>query len=415
MKKILVLGGASVHCKLVNAAKELGYYTIVTDYLPDSPAKKIADESWMINIVDVNEIVSKCREEGVDGVVCGWLDPCQRPYAQICSRLNLPCYASEEQVLKMTDKHLFKEMCRRNNVSVIPEYTLSDIEEGNVEYPVFVKPVDSRGSRGQAVCYDKTEALNAVESAKSESSNGDVIIEKYMAGAQEFQVTYFYVDGKPYLIRTADSYCGSEKNHLEKVVACAVSPSRYTDEYLSGAHKMVVKMFNNLGVENGPIFMQGFYKDGEFYFFDPGFRFPGVDYDRILKREYNLDLMKAMVEYAVLGKMSDVTIEKDCVYINQHRAAVLFPTVKPGVIKSVGGVDKIKNNENVVSYLERYTAGDTVGRTYNVNQRLCEIDIAEENTERLKELIMKIQDELTVTDADGNDMTFEKFDCSKIV
>ena len=67
-KKLLLLAGANVHCKVVNAAKEMGVYTIVTDYLKDSPAKEIADESWMLDIKDINGIVGKCKEVGVDGV-----------------------------------------------------------------------------------------------------------------------------------------------------------------------------------------------------------------------------------------------------------------------------------------------------------------------------------------------------------
>ena len=49
----------------------MGIYTIVTDYLENSPAKKIADESWMVSITDVDEIVRLCREKGVDGVSQG--------------------------------------------------------------------------------------------------------------------------------------------------------------------------------------------------------------------------------------------------------------------------------------------------------------------------------------------------------
>lgn len=41
-KKLLILAGAEAHSKVVQAAQELGVYTIVTDYLPvkDAPAKK---------------------------------------------------------------------------------------------------------------------------------------------------------------------------------------------------------------------------------------------------------------------------------------------------------------------------------------------------------------------------------------
>ena len=47
MKKILVLGGTAQQIKLVEAAKQMGVYTIVVDYLNDSPAKKVADEAYL--------------------------------------------------------------------------------------------------------------------------------------------------------------------------------------------------------------------------------------------------------------------------------------------------------------------------------------------------------------------------------
>ena len=51
-KKLLILAGAPVHCKVVQSAKEMGVHTIVTDYLnyEESPAKQIADEYWNLNI-----------------------------------------------------------------------------------------------------------------------------------------------------------------------------------------------------------------------------------------------------------------------------------------------------------------------------------------------------------------------------
>lgn len=93
-KKLLILGGAGVHCKVVNAAKELGVYTIVTDYLPlgESPAKQISDEAWQIDIMDIDRITEKCHAEKVDGVLAFCLDPAQIPYQRICERLGVPCY-----------------------------------------------------------------------------------------------------------------------------------------------------------------------------------------------------------------------------------------------------------------------------------------------------------------------------------
>lgn len=89
-QKLLILAGAGPHCKVVEAAKELGVYTIVTDYLADSPAKRIADESWMLDITDVDAIVERCIQENVTGVLNFCIDPGQKPYQQICERLGLP-------------------------------------------------------------------------------------------------------------------------------------------------------------------------------------------------------------------------------------------------------------------------------------------------------------------------------------
>ena len=172
-KKLLILAGAGVHSKVVRAAKEMGIYTIVTDYLEDSPAKKIADESWMIDIMDIDSIVAKCKETGVDGVVNFCIDPAQWPYYKICKELGLPCYGTEREFEILTDKVAFKKFCKENNVDVIPDYSLADIEQNNAEYPIFIKPSMSRGSRGQFVCYNREEAIKAWREAEKESLDGN--------------------------------------------------------------------------------------------------------------------------------------------------------------------------------------------------------------------------------------------------
>ena len=197
-----------------------------------------------------------------------------------------------------------------------------------MEYPILIKPAESSGSRGSMICEDRETARAALVQAKETSRNGKAVLEKYMQDAQEFQFTYFLVNGKAYLIRTADSYEGSKADRLERVVACGISPSRYTDEYVSTTHEKVVSMFRKLGLKNGPCFMQGFYDHGVFRFFDPGMRFPGVDYDRVYQREFGVDLAKLMVELALTGKIAEDILPDDMARLNGKTAAVLFPFMK---------------------------------------------------------------------------------------
>ena len=314
----------------------------------------------------------------------------------------------------MTDKTAFKKLCKACGVDTIVDYSIESIEKNVVCYPVFIKPVDIRGSRGQAVCNNKAEALRAIPVAQRESSNGKCIIEKYMQGAPEIQVTYFFVNGEPYLIRTADSYRGTEEQGLEKVVVCSVSPSNYNDEYLKTAHPKVIAMLKGLGIRNGPAFMQGFYDKGAFRFFDPGLRFPGVEYEKIYTQEYGIDFMKLMVEYALSGRFSIDELPRDLHKLNGKKAAILFPTVSAGTITEIVGAEKIDKEKSVISFTQRHTIGGTIDWTYDVNQRMAEIVILSQNEECLRSDIKKIQSCYRVYDAQGTNMMFREFDTSRI-
>lgn len=406
-KKLLILAGAAVHCKVVQAAKDLGVYTIVTDYLDveSSPAKKMADEGWMLNITDIDGIVQKCIDEKVDGVLNFCIDPAQRPYQEICERLNLPCYGTKEQFFIMTDKPAFKEFCINNGVDVIPNFTKEDVLSDNCEYPLFVKPTDSRGSRGQTVCFNKTDAEIAIKEAEKESSNGGVVIEKYMCGKQDFSMTYFVCNSKPYLVRTCDRYVGRLEDKLNKQCVGCVGPSKFTDLYINKVHGKVANFISALGIKNGPIFMQGFVDGDTVRFYDPGLRFPGGEYEKLLKESTGVDLMSALVEFALTGSMTLPSGVDDAPYrLNGHYTIQLPITARKGKIAVFEGMDKIAENERVISAFQRYSVGETVPETGDVRQRICEAALVIKDTESVSKYVAWVQSCLKVLDENGENM-----------
>lgn len=403
MKKILILGGVSVHCKLVEAAKEMGCYTIVTDYLADSPAKKIADESWMINIMDVDQIVEKCKVENVNAVISGWLDPCQKPYNEICEKLNLPCYGTKAQFHILTDKNAFKEFCKECGVDTIPQYTISDVESKTIEFPVFVKPNDSRGSRGQSLCGSYDELEIAVELAKRESSNNEFVIEKYMEGKQDFSMTYFVIDGQPHLIRVCDRYLGKREDGLNKQCIGCIAPSKYAQFYLDYVDQRVRGFIKKLGVKNGPVFMQGFVDGNTIRFYDPGLRFPGGDNELFLKKSTGVDLMKLMVEFALTGKISK-QIRDDLFYLDGKHAVQLDFTCRSGKIAEYRGLEEIRKNDKVVSSFARYKVGKCVPNSGDVRQRVYEVGMVVEKGTSVFNAVKEIQSVFDVIDENGESM-----------
>lgn len=412
-KKLLILAGAAVHCKVVEAAKKAGVYTIVTDYLESSPAKEIADEKWGINITDVDAIIEKCRQEKVDGVLNFCIDPAQRPYQQICEKLNFPCYGTAEQVHIMTDKPSFKEFSEKNGIDVIPTYTIESVWNGECDYPLFIKPTDSRGSRGQSVCYTKEEALEAIELAKKESSDVSVVIEKYMQDKQDFSMTYFVCNGVPYLIRTCDRYLGRIEDKLNKQCICCIAPSKYSELYSKNVHGRVVQFIQNLGIKNGPVFMQGFIDGDTLRVYDPGLRFPGGEYEKLLMELTGVDLMTPLVEFALTGQMAlPEGICHDLYNLNGQHTVQLPITARPGKVVVFEGMEEIKAKDNVVTAFKRYEVGEDIPETGDVRQRVCEVAMVIKKDESVRENVEWVKSRLNILDEKAENMLTSLVDAS---
>lgn len=412
-KKLLVLAGADVHVKVVKAAKELGVYTIVTDYLAleDSPAKQIADEHWNLSITDVDAIVEKCKEEKVDGVLAFCIDPAQMPYQQICEKLNVPCYGTKKQFEIMTDKRLFKDYCVSCGVGIIPEYSVEEIDSDKVVYPILVKPTISRGSRGQTICNCKADVKDAIEIAHKESKDGGVLIERFMQGVQDMAFAYMVVSGEPYLVKIGDRYLGAPEDNLDRQQMATVVPSMHTKEYLENSDERVKSMIKKMGVEFGSVFFQGFYENGQEYMYDPGLRFPGSDYDLVLKNATGFDPMTAFVKFALTGDVNccEGDIKTAYNYGGGH-CFILSISVRAGKIAALDGVDEIAKHPYVFSAYARHKVGDIIEERGDVTQRVAEFCSYIPKDGSIEDFADFIYRTIKVRDEKGEDMIISKVD-----
>ena len=416
-KRLLVLAGTGPHVQVVRRAKELGIHTIVADYLAPgmaSPAKLIADETWEISLLDVDALIRKCREEPVDGVLAAWSDISQEPYFALCSALGLPCYGTGGQFRTMTNKHAFKKLCVECGVSVIPEYTREEALAGRAEFPVFVKPADSRGSKGTSLCENMEQLQRGIAYAEANSLSGEILIERYIGNKNSFQVNYFFVNGEAYVLRTADGYKGLVSEQLDRVALCSVSPSVYTEEYMAKANDAFVAMMKSIGFENGPVMAQGFYDRGVFRFYDPGLRFPGVVFDEVYHRLFGVDFAEVMITYALTGVMPALPLSNQSVYLDGKIGCILYPTLKAGTVSSVSGMEQVKSNPKVWSFDTRYAPGDQVEWTFTTRQRLAEIVFVAESFSDLKATILDLQRTIRVADENGADMMYCPFDVERL-
>lgn len=414
-KKLLILGGASQHCKVVEAAKRLGVETYVADYLPSAPAKDMADHSYQINVTETERLAELCRAERIDGVISGWLDFCQVPYQRLCEAAGLPCYGTREQFDILTDKLKFKNLCLDYGVGTIPfaSGTTEDILEfaSRVGYPLQIKPVDSRGSRGQSICNQASELVAAIDWAMDNSRSKMIIAEKRIIGFEDISVTYYFQDGRPIIERLSSRILGNEEDGLDGLAVGSISPAQCADFYVNSVHPRVLKMLEAIGVTEGPVFFQGFKVDDDILFYDPGRRFPGGDYERSFYSIWGIDLAEEMVKYALTGSSEGTlsTVPNDAFKLKSNMQIIYDVTLAPGTIHAVNGIESIRNLSNVDSINLRYKSGDIVADDCDVCRRFAEINYTSSTLDEAAAISRLIRERISVIDGSGGSMVISPF------
>lgn len=89
-KKLLLLGGSAQQVVAIEKAKELGYYTILCDYLPDNPGQYYADKFYQYSTTDKELMLKVATEEKIDGIVAYASDPAAPSAAYVAEKLGLP-------------------------------------------------------------------------------------------------------------------------------------------------------------------------------------------------------------------------------------------------------------------------------------------------------------------------------------
>lgn len=204
MRKLLMLGGSESQIVAIDRARELGYYTVLCDYLPDNPGRFHADKFYQVSTTDKDAVLRVAREEVVDGVVAYGSDPAAPTAAYVAERLGLPGIPYET-AKSFCEKHLFRDFLCRKGFSV-PEHWSVRVEDTADElgeipdssYPLIVKPTDSSGSKGVTVVTRREDLPKALQDAACFSRNGVLEIEQFIVachpGVVEGEI--FVYDGK---------------------------------------------------------------------------------------------------------------------------------------------------------------------------------------------------------------------------
>lgn len=298
MKKLLILGGAYSQVPAINRARELGYYVITCDYLPENPGHKYSQEYINVSTTDCEKVLVKCEEIGIDGIIAYGSDPGAITAAYVAEKLQLDGGGFlATQIFARKDK--FREFQKENQINH-PAFACclqkTDIKNlTDFALPCIVKPVDSSGSKGITVVNDRRDLERAFDYAIGFSRTGKVIVEEYIHTAcHQLHGDGIVVNGKLIFMELG------EQRFRDCVPIGSACPANMDEKLKESAWKEVSRHIEKCGFQTGGINIElRISLDGKIYIIEIGPRTGGNYIPELMQTATGFDEISASLQLAM--------------------------------------------------------------------------------------------------------------------
>lgn len=421
-KRLLILGATENECQIVDAAREMGIYTITTDShenWDDAPAKKISDEAWNISWAEIPTLKEMAQKSGVDGVIAGYSEFRTNCAIKLSRELGASFYISDEDQLAITrDKLLFKNICRQYGVPVAKDYYVTaemkpeDLEK--IVYPVIVKPTDNAGSRGIRFCRRKEDIVSCIEYALSYSESKRVVVEEVLHG-HEVVAYYTLADGKAAFSSIFDKYARIEREGFNALMDVYLYPSNQLKKYTEEYDAKVRRLLQGMGLNNGVISLQGFAQpDGSIVFFELGFRLGGTSAFHYTEHFNHVSHLRMLISHSLTGNMHPEELPKEDPTFKGCYGCTFTLLAKDGIIGEMSGKEQVDSLPNVLHTCYIHRIGTEIVNNGSQFPKVFRAFITGENLDEIRDTIRFIQDTVSVKNIHGEDMLFDRFDVNKL-
>lgn len=355
MKKLLFLGGASSQLPAIQLAKDLGYFVITCDYLPQNPGHKISDKYYNISTIDSESVFKIAEMENIDGITSYASDPGAFTAALISERLGL-IGSTSNAVDILTNKFKFRQFQKENNFKY-PEFIkgseLEDFKEIN-NYPGVLKPIDSSGSKGVKIINSKNDLIKHFEYSKSFSREGIVIYEQFIdRKGPQIHGEVFVLNNEIIFFELGDQYFSPINN---VVPYSTIIPSIYHQWVLPTIMKELQRAIKLLNFTTGGMNVEVLLsKSSEIYFLEIGARSGGNFMPDLIGSGTGVDLVNINIK-AILEKEPIKKINYECSQTMQ----VIFHSFQDGMFDKLQlPVELLGREIKIMMYVE---TGDKVNK-----------------------------------------------------
>lgn len=309
MKKIAIIGASYLQVPLIKKAKKMGFETHVFAWQVGDEGEKIADFFYPISIVEKEEILSKCREIRIDGIVSIASDLATITVNFVANRLGL-IGNSDECTVVSTNKHAMRECFEKNgDPSPRSVYVNSrdELAELNLNFPLIVKPVDRSGSRGITKVMDRKELQKAFDYAVEQSFEKAAVVEEFVTG-EEFSVECISWEGKHTFLTVTKKYTTGAPSFIE---TGHMEPAEISSFEENEIVRVVFHALDSLGVTYGASHSEvKLGEDGKVRIIEIGARMGGDNIgSSLVELTTGVDFVKAVIEIA-MGIEPSVEVKK---------------------------------------------------------------------------------------------------------
>lgn len=357
LKKLLILAGTHFQIPVIEFAKKQGHYVITCDNKPNNPGHKIADEYINVSTTDIEKILDVAKREKIDGILAYGSDPAAPTAAFVSEKLNLPGN-SYNSVLTLTDKSLFRKFLSENNFPVPINQTFNNLHDAlsffnEVKKNMYVKPVDSSGSKGITKIEPGSDLTIAFKYAMEFSRKGKVIIEEeIIRRGPNIHGEAFIYNGEIVFMILGDQYFSSVN---ECAPISTTLPSMYHYDIMDKVKIELAKILNHLDFKYGGLNIEIIrdYADN-IYFIEIGARNGGNYMPDLATLATGFDLAAANVNVALGEPFDNFYRAPDGTFSTQY----IIHSHKNGVYSGLN-LDN-QYSKNIKFIIEYFSKGDIV-------------------------------------------------------
>lgn len=355
-KKLLILGGGLSHIPMIKLARTMGLYTIVMDKNPEALGFRFCNKRYVANGNNKNEVFKVAKKEKVNGILPTG-DYAVLPAAYASERLGLPTLGYEIAKLALNKGKLFQKFS--NDKVPIAKSIITSNNNGlrkivkKIGLPVIFKPATSvGGSRGVIRANTFSEINEKFTYAKKYSTNGFVIIEKFIDGL-EHTIESITINKKTYTVAISD------KKRIKDTYCVGLSldyPSIQNKQIQNKLKKAASKAIKSCGITNGVTHIEAISYKNKVYVIDFGARggAGGFIPSFIVPKINGIDLMEKMILLALGEKINSLKpkFSQSVVY--------RFFNFKPGKIRRISGIKKVKKYPWLIDIKLNVKKGDEI-------------------------------------------------------